>query len=136
MPCCILRVSGPDFDVDAFLEGSELDPYEVYYINDPTPHGKRVEDSSGFKVEVCDCDGVLAQQLDQAYKFLQRHQLEFARLRSWPTAYAALDFGYWQRNVAVQCDYLKPELLLLAGSLGIGIELSMYPLCDTEESSE
>ena len=41
-----------------------------------------------------------------------------------------LDFPFSCRlgdGVAVQGDYLPPELLTLAGGLGIGIALSHYP---------
>jgi hypothetical protein len=43
-----------------------------------------------------------------------------------------LDFGCWFRDVAAQFEYLPPELLVRAGSLGIGIELSFYPKCAPE----
>ena len=39
----------------------------------------------------------------------------------------ALDFGIERRDVAVQCDRLPEELIRLAGTLGLGIELSHYP---------
>jgi hypothetical protein len=32
--------------------------------------------------------------------------------------------------VVIQFDYLPPELLRLAGSFDIGIELSLYPAAD------
>jgi len=60
--------------------------------------------------------------------FLRKHQSELSRLASFPGVDDRhLDFGYHHRDAAVQCDYLPPELLALAGSLGIGIELSLYP---------
>lgn len=37
-----------------------------------------------------------------------------------------LDFPVENRDVAVQCDVLPAQLLLLAGSLGIAIEISRY----------
>ena len=39
-----------------------------------------------------------------------------------------LDFGIADREVAAQFDYFPPELLLAAGQLGIGIEISRYHL--------
>ena len=38
-----------------------------------------------------------------------------------------LDFGIERRDVAVQCDYLPPDLIRVAALLGLGIELSQYP---------
>jgi hypothetical protein len=37
-----------------------------------------------------------------------------------------------RRDVAVQCDELPAVLVRLAGSLGLGIELSHYPARDAE----
>jgi hypothetical protein len=70
----------------------------------------------------------LSGQVKDAIVFLQKHQSEIARLAGFPGVEGrTLDFGYHNRNVFVQCDYLPPELLVLAGSLGVGIELSLYP---------
>jgi len=38
--------------------------------------------------------------------------------------------------VALQCDYLPPELVCIAGSLGLGIELSQYPPEAVESNAE
>jgi hypothetical protein len=85
-------------------------------------------------MDVSNIDGDLSAQADDAIAFLRRHQTELARLARLPGATdRRLDFGYDRRNVAVQCDYLPPELLASAGALGIGIELSLYePLEETE----
>src|SRR4029453_13649532 len=42
-----------------------------------------------------------------------------------------LDFGISRRDVAVQCSQLPSELVRLAGSLGLNIELSLYPAIET-----
>ena len=44
-----------------------------------------------------------------------------------------LDFGIEQRDVFVQSDFFPPELIRLAGKLGLGIELSQYPISDDDE---
>jgi hypothetical protein len=47
------------------------------------------------------------------------------------------DYGFSCRihgNIIVQCDYMLPEFLRLAGDLGIGVELSHYP--NTEDDEE
>ena len=43
-----------------------------------------------------------------------------------------LDFGIERRDVAVQSDNLSSDLVRLAGSLGLAIELSQYPASDKE----
>jgi hypothetical protein len=44
-----------------------------------------------------------------------------------------LDFGIEWRNVAVQCDNFPPELVKLAGHIGLGIELSQYEPSDDDD---
>ena len=55
----------------------------------------------------------------------------------WPGVEAVdLDFGFERRDVAVQCDRLPPALVRLAGSLGLGIELSQYWASGDEPDAE
>ena len=127
MPSCILRVYGAEFDVRSFLATSCLEPYEVVMKGRRSGVPPRKSDESGFKLEVADCDGVLAAQCSEAIGFLRRHRRDLARLRQLSTVTESyLDFGYWRRRCAMQAEYLPPELLLRAGRLGIGIVLSMY----------
>jgi len=130
MPGCVLHVNGHDFLVDEFLAGSSLRPYSVSHKGEVGLRG--VYSASGFKVDVSNVSGDLAGQVVDAIAFLRSHQGELARLAAYPGVDdRRLDFGYDRRDVAVQCDYLPAELLALAGSLGIGIELSLYPpSCD------
>jgi hypothetical protein len=37
-----------------------------------------------------------------------------------------LDFGVNRKNGFLQSSHLPPELLTLAGSLGVGVEISIY----------
>lgn len=47
-----------------------------------------------------------------------------------------LDFGVAWRNVIAQSDYLPPTLIIIAGELGIGIEISHYPVEEIDEPSD
>ena len=86
---------------------------------------------SGFCVDVRSVDGNLQEQIPDAIEFLRRNQTELVRLSAFSgISDKRLDFGYVRRDVAVQYDYLPPELLSEAGALGIGIELSLYPASD------
>ena len=38
-----------------------------------------------------------------------------------------VDLRIDRKKVMAQCDYFPPELVSLAGALGFGIELSVYP---------
>ena len=59
---------------------------------------------------------------------------ELARLRQEPGVEGmTLDFGIEWRDVAAQFDHLPPTLVRLAGALGLGLEISHYPV---EEEAE
>jgi hypothetical protein len=133
---CVLRADGSDFLVDRFLEGSELTPCTVYRMGEPRftairSQGK-VHESSGFHVSVSDSDfDNLHGQIQDAISFLEKNKVELERLRTFPgVERLTLDFGIARRDISAQYDYFPPELLYLAGSLGVGIELSQYPVED------
>lgn len=71
-------------------------------------------------------DNVL-QQIKDAIHFLKINHDELAKLQAFPGAETVcLDFGIEDRDVGLQCDRFPPELLRLAGNLGIGIEITRY----------
>jgi hypothetical protein len=128
MPGCVLHASNGDFDVDAFLRASTLKPYRVFHRGEPAacPKGSNHEDS-GFCVDVSTATD-LRIEVNDAIQFIQEHEAELLRLaQALPPESVCLDFGHYQRDVAVQVDRLPPALLRLAVMLGIGITLSMYP---------
>ena len=127
MPGCVLHVSGEHFDVDAFLSQSSLRPYRVHHLGELRRRAEAFSDS-GLSLDISEADGHLSAEVSDAVRFLAEHEAELRRLQSFPgVTDLRLDSGYYRREVFVQCDYLPPELLRLAGSLGIGIELSLYP---------
>jgi hypothetical protein len=84
---------------------------------------------SGFKLDVSSGTH-LSEQTNEALVFLEHNEVELTRLSGFDGVEdVRLDFGLNRRSVAVQSEYLSPRLLRLAGTLGIGIELSVY---DTE----
>ena len=123
---CVLRVSGTNFDVEAFLDDSPLDPCAVWHRGEIRSNGQLPADSSGLTLDVS--DGDLAEQIVGAVIFLRNNSDEVCRLTSCLGVEAHLDFGIDRRDVFVQTDYFPPELIRLAGSLGLGIELSQYPV--------
>jgi hypothetical protein len=131
MPGCMFHASGEQFTVDAFLAESSLAPYCVYHRGEPIPsiaHLDRRREVSGLSLEASSADGDLEAECADVLQFLRTHAGELARLAQFPgVTDIRLDFAYYRRKTFLQCDYLPPELLLLAGSLRIGIELSLYP---------
>jgi hypothetical protein len=132
MPGCVLHVRGDDFRVDAFLADSNLRPFRVLHRGDLGPRSRPSTDS-GFSLDVSAADGDLGAEIADAIRFLTVHEAELNRLRDFPgVSDMRFDFGYYRRDVAAQFDYLPPELLLRAGTLRIGIELSLYAVSEPE----
>jgi hypothetical protein len=133
---CVLRVSGKQFDPARDLASSQLKPYSVFRAGEPRfasqPKGK-IHDESGFKVDVSRSPwDNLAGQVADAIAFLKKHKRTLAKLRSMPeVADIRLDFPLDLRidrkKVFTQFDYFPPALVSLAGALGCGLEMSIYP---------
>jgi hypothetical protein len=96
---------------------------------------------SGFRVDVSRGSRAnLVEQVSDAIAFLKQHGTAIAGLRSAPGVEdARLDFPVNLRinreTVVGQFDYFPPELISLAGTLGLGIEISIYAV-DIEELVE
>jgi hypothetical protein len=125
---CYLSASGKQFDVDTFLEDSSFDPEVVHYYGDQTRLPGRVCESSGFALDINDVFGQLTVQIPSAIQFLRDQQQELRRLTEFPgVTDVRIVFTYCPGNVATRDEYFPPELVRLAGSLSIGIGLSIYP---------
>jgi len=126
MPGCILRVSAKDFDVDAFLSVTTFKPYRVDHQGQAYGRRGKIYQNSGFCVDVSRHEE-LKQQIPDAIHFLKENHAELQRVNEASSKISmTLDFGHCARDVGAQFDYLPPELLLLAGSLNNGIEISLY----------
>jgi hypothetical protein len=127
----ILRAFGKHFDVDAFLAHCRLPVRAVKRLGEPVyksqPDGRR-HTASGVNVSVSEADfSEFPLQVKEAIIFLQTNESEVRRLCAFPGVVTpTLDFGIDQRDVPIQCDRLPRELLRLAGSLGLDIEVSKY----------
>jgi hypothetical protein len=72
-------------------------------------------------------DEDLGKQIEDALEFLNQYRDELSRLADTRgLTDLRLDFGVSRKDVFVQSSYFPPELLKVAGSLGIGIEISIY----------
>ena len=133
---CVLRVSGTEFEADKYLALSGLEAITVYRRGEPRfaskPNGRKLG-SSGFNVGVS--DGAwepLGGQVDDAIAFLKKNRDAITMLRSAPGVESMrLDFPVDLKidrvNIVTQFEYFPPELVSLAGALGLGIEMSIYP---------
>ena len=129
MAGCYFRASGDEFDVDSFLIGSSLDVDEVYHKGKRNGPKGKAQRFTGLSVWVSEDSFSLKTQIPQVIAFLQENERELSRLAEFPgVTELLLDFAYERRaGAAIQSDRLPPELLTLAGGLGITIELTLYP---------
>jgi hypothetical protein len=134
MPC-VLRVAGRGFDVDAYIRRGKLVPVAVYRRGEarfPTLPRARKSTESGFhivisKKELADFAG----QARDAVVFLGHHRRAIRALCGRKGVETALlDFQVEWGKEAVQVQLFPVELVRLAGKLGVGLQLSLYPEAD------
>jgi hypothetical protein len=133
---CVLRVTGKRFDADLHLAQSGLTAHKVFRAGEPrfqsSPEGKRNE-VSGFTVDVSRRSWAdLPGQVIDAIAFLKEHEHAIAKLRAAPGVDEirldfAIDLRIDRQKIMAQFDYFPPELVSLAGALGLGLEMSIYP---------
>jgi hypothetical protein len=138
---CVLRVSGKDFNPEAFLRTSALKPCKVFRAGElrlmSRPDGP-VHTTSGFNVGVSDAAWTdLPGQISDACAFLEQHTEELRALALLDTVEEVrLDFPTELRigtnDIVAQFDYFPPALLKAAGHLGVGVALSIY-LCSEDD---
>lgn len=126
----VLRASGQDFDVDAFLLRSSLNPIAVHRRGTQIYLGSGQRAQSGMNIDVSDRGFEdFPGQVLEAVNFLTKHRKEISRLIRFPGVEKVyVDFGIARQDVAAQFAYLPTELIRIAGKLGLGIELSYYAI--------
>ena len=134
---CVLRVDGKQFDPRMLLERSRLPAYDSWREGEPRLLGAKLwratHDSSGFKVDVSRKESTdLPGQIEDALRFLEQFKDELrAVVATAGVERVELDFPFAVRATEqppfLQSVFLPPNLLALAGELGVGIEISVYP---------
>ena len=130
---CILRAGGTHFNVDEFIAKSSLVADSLWRKGEKRfPHSKSNEEingSSGVRVVASEADfSELSQQIDDVTVFLRLNQEPIKALASFPGVEGAvLDFGADIYPPGWASFTFPPELLLLAGSAGVSLCLSVYP---------
>jgi hypothetical protein len=135
MPGCVLYVTGENFDPHSVLAAIILQPYQIFRKGDlrsPGSKTTKLHRVAGFKCDVSRSDGILSEEITDAIKFLRQHEADIRHLRSVTEVTSmTLDFGINSRldgrTCVVQIERLPLPLLELCGSIGVEIELSLYP---------
>jgi len=130
---CMLRIAGKNLNIDKLLSKTNFVPQAFYRKGEAKfkktqPKGEKNKRSgASFRVSTANYDQ-FEKQKREAITFLKTNRREIRRIMKWPGVdEGELDFGIHSRDVIIRCDYLPPELIKLAGSLGLGIEISQYP---------
>jgi hypothetical protein len=133
---CVLHVTSKHDDFGPFLAQTSLPVYQSHRLGEiPKSGNRRPYEAYGFSCTVSERDfNDVGGQIEDALAFLTLHHSELDRLsKQYRVDDLRLDFPYWCRldnTCFMQSDYLPAALLLAAGRLGIGIELSLYSRTD------
>ena len=126
MPC-ILHARGKEFCVDEFLKETDFKPERVHRRGEFIRRTGRTYEDSGFILVVSEADSQnLSRQIEEAFGYLRCHAESFRKLSKRPDIEAKrLDFLCELRDVPLQSEFFPADFLALAGTLGIGVELSL-----------
>ena len=129
---CILKVYSDTESFVAFAETTKIPVFSKYEkgdIKNKTKNLKWNDYRISFDVSDKDWDK-LSDQIKDAIYFLDKYFDELESLLSNPNIkFASLDFPIYSRldeNIVNQNDELPKELIILAGKLSLGIEMSIY----------
>lgn len=109
----VLRISSSNVEVG--LANTTIQPYR---LESGTAH---------FLVSDCDFDDVSG-QLQNALDFLSNHAAEIRLLMQTSGSAATLDFAREAREEGFQYLAFPAVLVQRAGALGMGLEISLYPV--------
>jgi len=128
MAGCVLRASGAAFDVDAFLKTSSLRPPVVYRKGQRRkPASRGPHTLSGFNLVVCSGETSADVHGAEVLAFLQANRVELERLRRFSGVESVvLEFAVPQDAIASRGARFPADLLALAGTLGIDIQVTFY----------
>jgi hypothetical protein len=133
---CVLRVAAKGETLSDFLSETRFPYYDEHDKGTLQRFGRekgKPFNYAGFKTNVSGKDwNDMPGQVSDAIRFLRRHRKALKRLQSgFRVLHATLDFPYFLRigknDVVIQSDFLPAALISLAGELGIGIEMTLYP---------
>ena len=126
MAGCVLRASGVAFPVDKFLRRSSFTPCLIWHTGEKRLTARSKRTDSGFNLMVSEALD-LPSQVQETIDFLKHCRKELLRLKNTPGIdNLLLDFGILRRDVAAQFDCFPVELVRLAGTFGMALELSQY----------
>lgn len=136
---CILRISGRNLDIDAFIEKSKLRVYKKCYKGEPVfpktkPDGEKLRH---FSVSAAASNAEFEEfekQVKDVIRYLKRNKEKLAHIATTKgVEFAFLDFGVRREVKFCQEIYFPPQLVKLAGELGLSLQVSIYPSDEDDE---
>lgn len=109
---CVLRFTSPTLSDQ--LASVSLKPYRIE------------KGCAHFSVSQCDFDDFPG-QLSDAHVFLSANAADLTLLMGSAEAAGVLDFAVEFRDEGFQFRIFPPTVVRLAGAMGLGLELSLYP---------
>lgn len=95
-------------------------------LSKPIPD--KIYQFNGFSIDIGGVFGRLLPQIEEVIKFCEQNHEELVRLSQFPgVTDMRVVLSYSPGNAANVCEYLPPALLKHLSSVGVGIELSVYP---------
>jgi len=131
---CILRVVGEELNVNQLLK-IDSNPDTYWIKGEPRLLSKPNENQhlrSGAHYCLSEADfNEFELQKEDVIKYLIKNEDKMKAIQQLSGVDDLyLDFGIEQRDVAIQSDYLPPELIQLAGKFGLGIRMSQFTPSD------
>lgn len=136
MPCNLV-VTGEDLDIDSLLSKAKLRGFSRHYKGEAMfkskPQGKKLTRSTAAMQTSKAGFEELEKQIKETIRYLSRHKEQLGLIKETKGVdFAFLDFGINlridKRKVLMQCEFFPNELLQIAGELGLGVNLSIYPI--------
>ena len=131
---CVLRIIGENLNVEELLK-IDSNPDTYWKKGDSKlrtrPNNKKhLRSGAHYCVSEAEFNEFEKQKKD-VIKYLHENEEKIKAIQKLAGIESVfLDFGIEQRDVFVQSDFFQPELIRLAGKLGLGIKLSQYPPSD------
>ena len=129
---CVFRIGGNELDLDSLLT-LLLEPEAIFRKGDKQGSRVILKNGANYLVSEAEFDQLDKQKSD-AISYLRKNSAMLKKALSLPGVERAfLDFAVEEKDTFTQSAYLEPTLLKLAGGLGVGIKISIYPSSDNEQ---
>jgi hypothetical protein len=132
----MFSTGGVEFDVDAFVHGFSLTPFDRWRRGTERRLGSgKFYDFSGFSFVASDAPmHAFEQQIADAIAFMGTHAAWLHAVASYPgVEYANLDFGIDKPKGAIPMVRFPPALISAAATFGLSLEASLYSKPDPSD---